>query len=120
MPHLALPSVLGALWLLWAIPLSGKWWLCSSGSLAGGSPPPHHQHFPVPETTMPQSLCHQPQCQERLLLSDRRHVLPLWLLACWEDGVGRKTTPEELGRPLCGAVQAVGAAATWEHGIQHS
>lgn len=26
--------------LLRVIPLSGKWWLCSSGSLAGGSPRP--------------------------------------------------------------------------------
>lgn len=38
--------------LLWAIPLSGKWRLCSSGSLAGGSP------RPITST----SLCLKPQC----------------------------------------------------------
>lgn len=120
MPQSALPSVLGAaaaplgdtfIWEVEAVQLRKPGW---------GLPPPHHQHFPVPETTMPQSLCCRPQCQERLLLSDRRHVLPLWLLACWEDGVGRKTNPEKVGRPLCGEGQAVGAAATWEHGMRHS
>lgn len=57
--------------LLQAIPLSGKWWLCCSGSLAGGSP------RPTTSTSLclkPQ--CCRPQCQERLLLSDRQHVLP--------------------------------------------
>lgn len=68
-------------------------------------PPPHHRHFPVPKTTMPRPLHRQPQCQERLLLSDRQHVLPLWLPACREAGVGRKTSPEKPGRPLCGAGQ---------------
>ena len=44
-------------------------------------PSPHHQHFPVPKTTALRPLHQQPQCQERLLPSDRRHVLPLWLAA---------------------------------------
>lgn len=100
------PAPRELLWLLRVIPLSGKWWLCSSGSLAGGSPPPHRQHFPVPETTVPRPLRRQPQCQERLLLSDRRHVLPLWPPARREAGVGRKTTPEKPGRPSHGACRA--------------
>lgn len=106
--------------LLQAIPLSGKWWLCSSGSLAGGSP------HPITTT----SLClkpqgHSPSAAGRSAKRDCSYqiggmFLHLWLLACWEDGVGRKTTPEKLGRPLCGAGQAVGAAATREHGMWHS
>lgn len=35
--------------LLWVIPLSGKWWLCSSGSLAGGSPRPIAGTSPCPK-----------------------------------------------------------------------
>lgn len=75
-------------------------------------PPPHRRHFPVPKTTVPRPLRRQPQCQERLLPSDRRHVLPLWLPARREAGVGRKTTPEKAGRPLLGAGQAAGCSAT--------
>lgn len=75
-------------------------------------PPPHRQHFPVPKTTVPRPLRRQPQCQERLLPSDRRHVLPLWLPARREAGVGRKTTPEKAGRPLLGAGQAAGCSVT--------
>ena len=71
-------------------------------------PPPHRRHFPVPKTTMPRPLGRQPHYRERLLLSDRQHVLPLWLPACREAGVGRKTTPEKPGRPLCGAGQGAG------------
>ena len=105
MPRSALPSALGAaeaplgdtfIWEVVAVQLRKPDWRL---------PPPHRRHFPVPETTVLRPLRHQPQCQERLLLSDRRHVLPLWLPARREAGVGRKTTPEKPGRPLCGAGQ---------------
>lgn len=104
--------------LLQAIPLSGKWWLCSSGSLAGGSP------CPITST----SLCLKPQCHSPSATSHsakRDCSYQIGGMSCpcgyWHAGrIGRKTTLEKLGRPLCGAGQAVGAAATREHGIWHS